>query len=185
MVDGSTINNLTSLIIQNLVEYGGLSEGDIARKLIYFGVNGVTSFHGVKSGVPLQLMHKHAPFASGVHYMLHHTNLVVQSLNMLSLVSKIESMFASIYNYFSHSPKRHLEANKLVKFLESKGNKILKNIKSRWIFMLSPSKWILAKYKALVVKMVIYSPTINVAKKIMSSFVMWIYFYGLHVCCLC
>jgi hypothetical protein len=33
------------------------------------------------------------------------------------------------------------------------------------ISMLSPSKWVLTKYKAMVVKMVIYSPTINVAKK--------------------
>jgi hypothetical protein len=107
-----------------------LNEGDIARKLIYFGANGVIIFHGVKSVVPSQLVHKHAPFVSSVHYMLHHTNLVVQSLNMLSSASKIESMLASIYNYFAHSPKRHLEANKLIKFLESKSNKILKNIKT-------------------------------------------------------
>jgi hypothetical protein len=51
-------NNLTFLIIQSLVEYGGLSEGDIARKLIYFGAYRVTIFHGVKSGVTTQLMHK-------------------------------------------------------------------------------------------------------------------------------
>jgi hypothetical protein len=172
VVDGSTINNLTFLIIQSLVEYRGLSEGDIAGKLIYFGANRVTSFHGVKSGVTTQLMHKHAPFVSSFHCMPCHTNLVVQSLNKLSLVSKIESMLTSIYNYFDHSPKRHLEG-----FLESKGNKILKNIKACWIFMLSPSKWVLAKYKALVVKMAIYSPTIDVAKIIiMSSFVMWKHF---------
>jgi hypothetical protein len=160
VVDGSTINNLTSLIIQSLVENGGLSEGDIAKKLIYFGLDGVTIFHGVKSGVTTQLMHKHAPFVNNVHYMPCHTNLVVQSLNKLSLVSKIESMLASIYNYFDHSPKRHVEG-----FLESKGNKILKNIKTYWISMLSPSKWVLAKYKALIVEMDVYGPTIDVAKK--------------------
>ncbi len=49
---------------------------------------------------------------------------------MLNLVSKIESILASIYNYFDHSPKRHFQASKLAKFLESKGNKILKNIKT-------------------------------------------------------
>jgi hypothetical protein len=170
MVDGYIINNLTSLIIQSLVEYGGLSEGDIARKLIYFGANGVIIFHGVKSGVTIQLMHKHPPFMNDVHCMFHHTNLVVQSLYMLNLVSKIESILASIYNYFDHSPKRHFEANKLVKFLENKGNKILKNIKTYWIFMLSSSKWVLVKYNALGVKMVIYSPTIDVAKEIYELF---------------
>jgi hypothetical protein len=47
MIDGSIINNLTFLIIQSLVEYGGLNEVNIAMKLIYFGANEVTIFHGV------------------------------------------------------------------------------------------------------------------------------------------
>jgi hypothetical protein len=58
MIDGSIANNLTFLIIQSLVEYGGLSEVNIARKLICFGVDKVTIFHGVKSGVTIQLMQK-------------------------------------------------------------------------------------------------------------------------------
>jgi hypothetical protein len=123
VVDGSIIDNLTYLIIQSLVEYGGLNEAAIAKKLICFGANGVMVFHSVKSGVTI-------PFVSSVHYMAHCTNLVVQSLNKLNLVSKIKFMLTSIYNYFVHSPKRHLEANKLVEFLESKGSKTLKNIKT-------------------------------------------------------
>jgi hypothetical protein len=119
VVGGSIVDNLTYLIIQSLVEYGGLNEADIAKKLIYFGANGVM----VQSGVTI-------PFVSGVHYMVHRTNLVVQSLNKLTLVSKIKFMFTSIYNYFIHSLKRHVEVNKLVEFLESKGNKTLKNIKT-------------------------------------------------------
>jgi hypothetical protein len=77
------------LIIQHLVEHGGLNETYIAKKLICFGANGVVVFHGVKNGVTI-------PFVSSVHYMAHHTNLVVQSLNKLSLVSKIKFMFTSI-----------------------------------------------------------------------------------------
>jgi hypothetical protein len=65
-------------------------------------------------------------------------------LNGLNFVFKIKSMFVSNYNYFSHSLKKHLEAIKLVEFLESKSNKILKNIKTCWISMLSPSKQVLA-----------------------------------------
>ncbi len=122
VVGGSIVDNLTYLIIQSLVEYRGLNETDIAEKLICSRANGVMVFHGVKSGVTI-------PFVSGVHYMVHCTNLVVQSLNKLSLVSKIKFMFISIYNYFVHSPKRHLEASKLVEFFESKG-KNLKNIKT-------------------------------------------------------
>jgi hypothetical protein len=56
MIDGFIANNLTFLIIQSLVEYGGLSEVNIAKKLICFGVDEVTVFHGVKSGVTIQLM---------------------------------------------------------------------------------------------------------------------------------
>jgi hypothetical protein len=47
-----------------------------------------------------------------------------------------------------------LEFCKLAKILESKGNKLLKNIKTQWISMLSLYKRIFAKYKFLVVKMV-------------------------------
>jgi hypothetical protein len=112
---------LTSLVIQSLVEHGGLNDAHIAKKLICFGANGVMVFHGVKSGVTI-------PFVSTVHYKAHCTNLVVQSLNKLNLVSKIKFMFTSIYNYFVHSLKRHLEVSKLVEFLENKGNKTLKNI---------------------------------------------------------
>jgi len=144
MIDGSIANNFTFLIIQSFVEYGGLSEVNIARKLICFGVDEVMNFHGVKSGVTIQLMQKHVPFVSDVHYMAHCTNLFVHNLNGLNFVFKIKSMFVSNYNYFSHSLKKHLEAIKLVEFLESKNNKILKNIKTCWISMLSPSKQVLA-----------------------------------------
>jgi hypothetical protein len=44
VVDGSTIDNLTYLIIQSLVEYGGLNEANIAKKLICFRANGVIIF---------------------------------------------------------------------------------------------------------------------------------------------
>jgi hypothetical protein len=89
-------------------------------------------------------MTKYAPFLSGVHCMAHRTKLVVQALSSLSLVSKIERLLTYMHNYFTHSPKQHLETSKLAKLLECKGNKILENIKTHWILMLSPLKKILA-----------------------------------------
>jgi len=62
------------------------------------------------------------------------------------------SLFYSMYNYFVHNPKHHLKVSKLVKSLKYKGNKLLKNIKTQWISMLSPSKSVLNEYKTLVVK---------------------------------
>jgi hypothetical protein len=75
-------------------------------------------------------MQNHVSFVSGVHYMAHHTNLVVQILSSLSLVGKIKNLLASMHNYFAHIPKHYLEVSKLAELLECKGNKILKNIKT-------------------------------------------------------
>lgn len=106
VVDETIAHNMTSLIAKSLgqhgVNMGGLSEIDIASKLVCFGANGVTFFHGVKGGVIIQLMQKHAPYVTNVHCMAHHTNLVVKTLNGLNLVFKIESLFTSVHNYFIH-----------------------------------------------------------------------------------
>jgi hypothetical protein len=112
VVDGTTSDNLTSLIVKSLMEFGGLSETNLANKLVSFGVDRVTIFQGVKNGVKAQIMQKHAPFVDGMHCMAL-TNLVVQTLSDLILVSKIESLLASMYNYFVHSLKHHLEITKL------------------------------------------------------------------------
>ncbi len=59
-----------------------------------------------------------------------------------------------MFVYFTHSLKRHMEFTKLGEILETKGGKILHNMKTRWILMLSPTKCVLQEYKTFVVKMV-------------------------------
>ncbi len=130
VVDGAIFNNMTSFILKSMMEFRGLSEIDLTNKLVYFGANIVIVFQGVKNGVIAQIMQKHAPFMNGVHCMAHRTNLFIQTLNSLSLVSKIESLLASMYNYFVHSLICHLETTKLAEIFKCKGNKILKNIKT-------------------------------------------------------
>jgi hypothetical protein len=49
-----------------------------------------------------------------------------------------------LYFYFSHIPKRHLEFTKLAEIMEIKDNKILRNIKVRWISIISLVVMILA-----------------------------------------
>ncbi len=63
--------------------------------------------------------------------MAYKTNFVVQILSHLPMVKRIESLLSTFYNYFYKSPKRHLEFTKLAKIMETKGTKILKNIKTR------------------------------------------------------
>jgi hypothetical protein len=53
------------------------------------------------------------------------------------MVSKLEGLFQTLYNYLSKSLKRHLEITKLIKLMETKGAKIFKNVKTHWIFILS------------------------------------------------
>jgi len=114
--------------VESLAKFGGLNETKVANTLVCFGANKLTIFQGFKFGVTTQLMHKHAPFVSSVHFMAHCTNMVVQTFSGLTLVAKIETLLVGMYNFFTHSLKWALEASKLIEILECKGNKILKNI---------------------------------------------------------
>ncbi len=51
VLDGGTINNLMFIAL-SLVDYGCLSEMDIANKLVFFRANEVIIFLGIKFGVP-------------------------------------------------------------------------------------------------------------------------------------
>jgi mannitol/fructose-specific phosphotransferase system IIA component (Ntr-type) len=54
VVDGATSKNIiTNLIVQNLVDFGGLSEIDIVNKLVCFEANGSTILQGVRNGVTI------------------------------------------------------------------------------------------------------------------------------------
>jgi hypothetical protein len=103
-----------------------------------FCANGVSFFQGIKSGVIQQIYNVWAPHSTRVHCMAHETNLAVQILSHLQMANKIEGLFQTLHNYFSKSPKRHLEFSKLTEFMEMKGAKILKNVKTRWDIYIVP-----------------------------------------------
>jgi hypothetical protein len=86
----------------------------------------------------------------GVHCIAHRANLVVQSLFDLIFIARLESFMTSLYGYFNHSPKRHLECQRLAQTLEATKNKILKIVKIRWMSMLEPLKRIMAKHHPLL-----------------------------------
>jgi len=80
----------------------------------------------------IKIQCQYVPFVvSGMHCMAHWSNLVVQTLSNLPLVFCIENLLQYLYGYFNHSPKRHMEFTKLAKIMETKGNKMLPNIKTR------------------------------------------------------
>jgi hypothetical protein len=104
------------------------------------GVDGVSTFQGVRSRVIVLMTTQQAPFLIGIHYMPHKTNLTVQSLFSMLMVSKLEDLHQSLYGYFPSSPKCHLEFKKLVEIMEIEGLKVFQNVKTRWNSMLIPLK---------------------------------------------
>jgi hypothetical protein len=83
----------------------------------------------------------------------HRTNLAVNTLSNLAVVNRIEDLIQSLHSYFTRSPKRHLEFVNLAEVLETKGLKILRQVKTRWLSMISPAIRVMNEYKTLVVKM--------------------------------
>jgi hypothetical protein len=65
-MDGTIVDNLTSIIVQSLVGFESMTKLDMVNKLMCFGANGSTIFQGVKMNVTRQLVHKHIPFVSNV-----------------------------------------------------------------------------------------------------------------------
>jgi hypothetical protein len=114
--------------------------------------------------------------------MAHRTNLAVQSLSSMPMVSKLEDLFQSLYGYFFSSPKHHLEFIKLAKIVEIEGLKIFRNVKSWWISMLAPFKRVQKEYKTLLVMMVTDSGSLEAAITNLVILVQsWVY-YVLYLC---
>jgi hypothetical protein len=70
----------------------------------------------------------------------------------------------NLYTFFFHSSKHHLEFQKLVIIIKTKGKKILTNVKMQWMFMLYPLKKIMSKYKPLLTIMQANQMSIQMAK---------------------
>ncbi len=71
------------------------------------------------------------------------------------MVSKLKDFLKALYEYFSSSPKHHLEFTKLVKIVKIEQLKVFQNVKTRWINMLQPLKRVWEKYKMLITNMTI------------------------------
>ncbi len=84
------------LLIMNFLQWG-LKEEELASKVVYFDVDGVKTFQGLKSKVTIQIQYQYFSFITSVHYMIHETNLVVQTFWNILLVSSMESLLQCIY----------------------------------------------------------------------------------------
>jgi uncharacterized membrane protein len=80
------------------------------------------------------------------------------------MVIRLEVCFKPCTTIFSKSPKRHLEFTKLAKLMETKGAKILKNVKTCWIFILLFVRHVMVEYKTLLIKVTLDAPINDKAK---------------------
>jgi hypothetical protein len=55
VLEGSSVDNLTKVIVDSLLTYDGLLEFNLPSKLVCFGVDLVTTFQGPKTSVTMQL----------------------------------------------------------------------------------------------------------------------------------
>jgi hypothetical protein len=173
------------MIESALLEEGGLSREEIGKKLICFGADGVNVFQGHHNGCITQMRDFYAPFSLGVHCMAHRMNLVIGTLSLYPLVSNIEGLLASLHTYFSGRPKKCVELVKLAGIMETKGLKMLKCVKTRWVSMLSPCKRVLSEYRTLVVKMALDMNTCSAAKDNFDMLVDLEILLAFHCLCPC
>jgi len=153
-------DNFTKVIMEALTIGGGMPKDQIVNKLMSFRTNDINVFQNTKSNVTKQIQDDYAPFSTGVHCMAHQTNLAMQTLSAIPLVKCIESLLQTLHAYFAHFPKRHLKFIKLTEIMETKGNKILYNVKTQWKnSMLSLTNRVMAEYKTLLLKMAMDNST--------------------------
>lgn len=85
--------NLNTVLVNFVHIFGGLFDQGLASKLVCFGANGVTISQGLKIGLIMQFIEKHAPFVTRIHCMAHRCNLIMQTFLSLLLVGKIEAFY--------------------------------------------------------------------------------------------
>jgi hypothetical protein len=153
VVDAPTADHFTALLLQALERGGGIDAGDIARKLLCFGADGVTVFQGTRTGITVQLQQKVTPFSIGVHCAAHRVNLAAKTLSVLTIFQNSEKLMVRIHAFFNHSPKRLVEFQKLAEIMETKGLRPLKNVATRWVSLLEPLRRLLGEYRTLMAKM--------------------------------
>jgi hypothetical protein len=95
------------------------------------------------------------------------------------MMSKIEGLIQTLYNYFSKIPNMHLEFTKLVKLMEFKGAKILRNAKAQQISMLPFVRCVMVEHRILLMKMAIDGPTNDKEKANFDLFMMCKFYWGL------
>jgi hypothetical protein len=153
LVDGATANGLTKLLMGSLGSKGGLNNDATASKLVCFGADSVSAFQGKRIGVTIQIKHNFAPHATVIHCLAHKINLAVKTLSQLAVFHEVEELMQISHVYFSHSPKKFQEYKSFASTSDTKGPKVLKNVTTRWLSLLTLMKRIMSEFRTILGKL--------------------------------
>lgn len=141
---GATTESIMTIILQNMVKFGGLIEKQLIFQWVCLGFQCDNNYfiYGHHKSIITQVKDNIVPYLIIVHYVVHQINLFIIVLTKLSLVSHIETLLQALCALFVHNPKNNLDLSKLAKTFDTKGQKLFKNVKKHWINMLNPLKQI-------------------------------------------
>lgn len=105
----------------------------------------------------------------GVHCMAHRTNLAFKIIRKEILVNKVEMLVGYLHGFFCRSSKRVMEFKKSADGL-TRGNKILKNVETRWISLYEPVKCVYDEYISLVGFMVEHCFSVDKTQVLLHQF---------------
>ncbi len=122
-------------------------------KLVSFGANGVIMFQGAKTRVIKQLKDKTCSYL--VMSSLYSPQNKPCCTNLVLVIPNIQNWsFATICLYLLFTKLETLFGNmQFGRLFQHKTQKILTNVNTQWILMLSSSNWMVSKYRSLVVGM--------------------------------
>jgi hypothetical protein len=105
----ATFDNIFSLMVKCMLDFGGLGVKKLARKLVNIGCDKFSVFQGHQTCVTTQFKNNVAPFITRVHCFAHQTNLAIITLSNVPLVHQLEGILQNMYVFFSHSLKKFTE----------------------------------------------------------------------------
>jgi hypothetical protein len=68
MTKSCTTNNLIDMIKNSMNVFGGLSNNDLIKKVVFFCLDCASTFQGIKIRFSIQLSEKYTPFYVPLHY---------------------------------------------------------------------------------------------------------------------
>jgi len=91
-------------------------------------------------------------------------------LSKLGWVAQLKALLQTMSTFFSHSPKKYLEFQKLCEVFMEGGNKLPRNVKTKCISILYLVQQDMEQYKPLITNMYVDAPKNSIATQNLNFF---------------